>query len=511
MGTWPNIPMANFWQDIRYAFRVLSNNRGFMAITVLTLALGIGANTALFSVVNGVLLNPLPFRNPGELYALYTKTASFDRGSISYPNFLDWQKENRSFSTIGAFRSEDYNLTGSGEPERLHAHMISAEFFPTLGLNPLIGRNFRPDEDRPGGEPIAILGDGLWKRRFGSSQDVLGRSITLNGKLYTIVGVAQTRISGLSPSDVYVPIGQWSDPTFLDRRISMGMNAIGRLKPGVSFEQAQADMNSVAQNLALAFPEADKGSDIMVVPLKSDAVGNVRGILLVLLGAVGFVLLIACANVANLLLARSTGRAREFAVRSALGAGPARIIRQLLTESVVLGVIGGALGLLLAKLSIKAIVTALADSLPRADEITLDSHVLFFTAGISLLTGLIFGLAPAIKMLLPQLNETLKEGGRGSAGARHRTQTIFIIVEMAMALVLLIGAGLMIRTLVALWKIDPGFDSAKRTFVRYFSHFRSIDHGRSTASKISGSRATIQQHSCSGIRRYDWRISSHDR
>lgn len=450
--------MTNFWQDVRYAFRVLSNNRGFTAIAVLTLALGIGANTALFSVVNSVLLNSLPFRNPDELYALYTKTASFDQGSISYPNFLDWQKENHSFSMIGAFRSDDYNLTGSGEPERLHAHMISAEFFPTLGLNLVVGRNFRPEEDRAGGIPVAILGDGLWKRKFASSRDVLGKSITLNGKPYTIVGVAQSRISGLTPSDVYVPIGQWTDPTFQDRRISMGMNSIGRLKPGVSFAQAQADMNSVAQNLALAFPEADKGSGITVVPLKNDVVGNVRGILLVLLGAVGFVLLIACANVANLLLARSTGRTHEFAVRSALGASPARIIRQLLTESVVLGVIGGAIGLVLAKFVTRALVTALADTLPRADEITLDSHVLLFTVGVSILTSLIFGLAPAIKILLPQLNETLKEGGRGSSGARHRTQTIFVILEMAMALVLLIGAGLMIRTLSALWEINPGFE-----------------------------------------------------
>lgn len=467
--------MTNFWQDVRFAVRMLSNSRGFALIAVLTLALGIGANTALFSVVNSVLLNPLPFPNPDELYSLYMKTSSFDRGSISYPNFLDWQKGSHSFSTLSAFRADDYNLTGSGEPERLHAHMISAEFFPTLRLNPLIGRNFRPEEDRAGGNPVAILGDGLWKRKFGSSPDVLGKSIALNGKPYTVVGVAQTRISGISPSDVYVPIGQWTDPTFLDRRISMGMNSIGRLNPGVSFAQAQAEMNSIAQNLALAYPEADKGTGITVVPLKNDVVGNVRGILLVLLGAVGFVLLIACANVANLLLARSTGRTREFAIRSALGASPGRIIRQLLTESVVLGLTGGALGLLLARFATKTIVTALADTLPRADEITLDSHVLFFTFGVSILTSLVFGLAPAIKMLRPQLNETLKEGGRGSSGSRHRTQTVFVIVEVAMALVLLIGAGLMIRTLAALWGIDPGFDPRNvLSFVTSFTSDPSI-------------------------------------
>jgi predicted permease len=451
--------MMNFWQDVRYALRVLSKSRGFAAIAVLTLALGIGANTALFSVVNGVLLNPLPFTNPDELYEVYTKTSSFEQNSISYPNFLDWQKDNHSFSSLGAFRSDDFNLTGVGDPERLHAHMISAEFFPTLGVKPVLGRNFRSDEDRAGAAPVAILGDGLWKRKFGSSKDVIGKNISLNGKSYTVVGVAQGRITNLSPSDVFVPVGQWTDPTFLDRRVSMGMNSVGRLKPGVTLAQASADMDAIAQNLAAAYPEANKGRGITLVPLKTDVVGDVRGVLLVLLGAVGFVLLIACANVANLLLARSTGRTREFAIRSALGASPARVVRQLLTESVLLGIAGGAIGLLLAKFSIKAIVAALGDTLPRAEEITLDAHVLLFTAGVSILTGIVFGLVPAIKMLQPHLSETLKEGGRGSSGARHRTQSVFVVVEMAMALVLLVGAGLMIRSLAALWGINPGFDA----------------------------------------------------
>lgn len=450
--------MTNFWQDIRYALRVLSNSRGFAAIAVLTLALGIGANTALFSIVNGVLLNPLPFPNPDELYAVYTKTASFEQGSISYQNFLDWQKQNHSFSALGAFRSDDFNMTGTGEPERLHGHMISAGFFPALGLTPVVGRNFRPEEDRAGAGPVVILGDGLWKRKFAFSAEVVGRSITLNGKSYTIVGVAQAHLPGISPTDVYVPIGQWTDPTFLDRRVSMGMNSTGRLKPGVSLAQARADMDSVAQNLAAAYPEADKGTGITLVPLKTDVVGDARGILLVLLGAVGFVLLIACANVANLLLARSMGRTREFAIRSALGASPARVIRQLLTESVMLGIAGGAIGLLLAKLAMQTLLTALSDVLPRTDEIALDAHVLLFTAGLSILTGMVFGLAPAIKMLRPHLSDTLKEGGRGSSGARHRTQSVFVVVEMAMALVLLVGAGLMIRSLAALWGINPGFD-----------------------------------------------------
>ena len=450
--------MTNFSQDVRYSVRMLLKSRGFALVAVLTLALGIGANTALFSVVNGVLLNPLPFKNPDQLYAVYTKTSNFDRGSISYPNFLDWQKENHTFTSMGAVRSDDYNLTGSGQPERLHAHQISADFFPTLGLNLVLGRNFLPEEDRAGGNPTAILGDGFWKRKFGASKDILGKTIHLGGKPYTVIGVAPSQITGISPSDVYVPIGQWTDPTFLDRRIAMGMNAIGRVKPGVTLEQAQADMKAVAQSLALTYPEANKDSSIHIVSLKQDVVGNVRGILLVLLGAVGFVLLIACANVGNLLLARSTGRTREFAIRSALGAGASQIIRQLLTESVVLGLTGGLIGFVLARFATKTIATALTEFLPRADEITMDFSVLIFTAAISIVTGLLFGLAPAIKMLRPQLSETLKEGGRGNSGTHHRTQRAFVILQMAMALVLLIGAGLMIRTLAALWQINPGFE-----------------------------------------------------
>jgi predicted permease len=450
--------MTSFWQDMRYGLRGLRKNPGFTAIAVLTLALGIGANTALFSVVNGVLLNPLPYPNPDQLLAVYASTPAFGEGSISYPNFLDWHKDNHSFSGLGAFRSEEYNLTGAGQPERLHGHMITADFFLALGINPLLGRNILPEEDQAGGAPVAVIGDGLWKRKFGLSRDVLGKSITLNGKAYTVIGVATGQIAGLSRTDVYVPMGQWTEPSFRDRRISMGTNAIGRLKPGVTFAQAQADMDAVARNLAAAYPDSNKGAGITMVPLKTDVVGSVRGILLVLLGAVSFVLLIACANVANLLLARSTGRSRELAIRSALGASPGRVIRQLLTESVMLGSAGGGIGLLLAQWGTRAILRALPESLPRTEEIAMDGHVLFFTLGISVVTGIAFGLVPALKTMRPDMHETLKEGGRGSSGARHRTQSVFVAVEMAMAVVLLIGAGLMIRSLQALWSIDPGFD-----------------------------------------------------
>ncbi len=463
--------MMTFLQDLRFGLRMLTKNPGFAFIAILTLALGIGANTALFSVVNSVLLNPLPFPDPDALYSLYFTTPSFAQGSSSYPNFLDWQKLNHSFAALGAIRSEDLNLSGIGDPERLHGHMVSPELFTALGIAPLLGRNFRPEEDQPGAAPVAILGDGLWKRKFASSPDVLGKSIALNGQVYTVVGVFLGRLPGYSASDIYTPIGQWDDPTFRDRRISMGTNSVGRVKPGVTFAQARADLDSVAQSLAVAYPDADKGTSITLVPLKQDVVGDVRGILLVLLGAVTFVLLIACANVANLLLARSTGRSREFAIRSAIGASPARVIRQLLTEGVLLGVAGGTLGLLLARWGTRAIIAALPDALPRADEIVMDWHVLLFTAGISILTGIVFGLAPAFKALQSNMHETLKEGGRGASGARHRTQSVFVIVEVAMALVLLVGAGLMIRSLVALAKIDPGFDA--RNVLSFNTSFNS--------------------------------------
>jgi predicted permease len=450
--------MRVFWQDVRYGMRVLAKSPGFTAVAVLTLALGIGANTALFSVVNGVLLNPLPFPDSGRLYSVYTKSANFGTGSVAYQNFLDWQRDNRVFAALGAYRSEDYNLTGSGEAERLPAYQISAELLPLLGVRPVLGRTFLPEEDRAGAGPVVVLGDGFWKRRFGMSPDVLGRSLTLNGKAYTVIGVAPSRLSVVDPVDIYVPIGQWTDATFLDRRVSMGMHVIGRLKPGRPPEQARAEMDRIARQLEAAYPEANKGSGIALVPLKQDVVGGVRGILLMLLGAVTFVLLIACANVANLLLARSTGRTREFAVRAALGASAWRVVRQLLTESVILAVSGGFLGLALAKWGTRAILAALPDTLPRAEEIGLDGRVLVFTLGISIVTGIVFGTVPALRMLRADLQETLKEGGRGLSGARSRTQSIFVAAEMGMALVLLIGAGLMVRSLHALWAVNPGFD-----------------------------------------------------
>src|ERR1700723_2476989 len=403
---WRHAEMETLIQNLKYAARVLLKSPGFVAIAVLTLALGIGAKTALFSVVNGVLLRPLPFSRPSELVVLSEKSANFESSSISYPNFLDWQRSNSSFTSIAAYRSDDFSITGSGEAERVRVGWVSADFFQVLGVNPARGRLFTADDDRLGSAPVALITAGLWQRKFGSAPDIVGKRITMNGGGYTVIGVMpgsfQLESTNFGIKDVFVPIGENKDPLFRNR--------------------------------------------------------DVHPFLWVLLGAVGFVLLIACVNVANLQLARATTRAREFAIRSALGASQSRVIRQLLTESVLLGLAGGALGLVLAAWGTQAALKVLPETLPRAQDVGLDGRVLIFTLVASIVAGVLFGLAPALKIARPNLQETLKESGRGASGTRHRAQGMFVVVEMAMALVLLIGAGLMIRSLLELWNVNPGFN-----------------------------------------------------
>ena len=452
-----------FVDDIRYALRMLHKSPGFTAVAVLTLALGIGANTALFSVVNGVLLSPLPYQNSDQVVSLADWFPGYGESSSSYPNFLDWVRLNQTFSSLAAYRRDSFNLTGQGDPEQVTAMEVSASFFPLLSVDPVLGRNFSSAEDQLGGPPAVILSGGYWKSKFGSSRDILGKPLNLDGTDYTVVGVAPENFyfccssTGFRLSDVYITIGASKDPPVHDRHI-ITIRAVGRMKEGVTLAQARADMDNVARSLGVAYPDINKNSGIVVTPLQQVMVRDVRPFLLVLLAAVGFVLLIACVNVANLLLARSTGRGREFAIRTALGASRGRVIRQLLTESVLLAIAGGALGLLLASWGTRAALAALPSALPRANDVRLDPHVLLFTLIISLAAGVFFGLAPALKTSRPDLIGTLKEGGRGSSGARYRTQNIFVIVEMALAVVLLIGAGLTIRTLVGLWTANPGFD-----------------------------------------------------
>ncbi len=455
--------MPGLVQDLRHAVRQFLKAPGVTAVVIITIALGIGANTALFSVVNGVLLNPLPYPQPDQLVALRESKPNFEWGTIPYPNFRDWQKDNRTFSSMAVWRNYAFSLTGTGEAEQVNGQFVSSDFLRILGVKPLLGRPFAPGEDEIGAAPIAVISEGLWRRKFNSATDVLGKGLTLDGKSYTIVGVIPASLhfpmgSASARREVFVPIGQWKNNLLTSRGAGLGINGIGRLKPGVTIEQARADMAAVTSNLAVAFPDVNKGKSAKLIPFKQWMVGDIGSLLLVLLASVGFVLLIACVNVANLLLARSTGRTREFAIRAALGASQRRMVRQLLTESILLAFAGGALGLLLAAWGTRAALGILPTALPRAAEIGLDSRVLFFTLAISLLAGIFFGLAPALRVSPSKLHDRLKEGGRGLSGNKHRAQGIFVVAEMAMALVLLAGAGLMIRSLTRLWSVDPGFN-----------------------------------------------------
>jgi len=450
-------------QDVRFGSRMLRKSAGIAMAAVLALGLAIGACTAAFSLIDALLLRPLPVNQPERLVALYSRTTDTPRNTVSYTNFLDWQRDNNSFSALAAFRKENFNLTGVGDAERLSAEMVSATFFPILGVPPIVGRDFTEQEDQVGGAPVALISEGLWKRKFDSSPDAIGKPLTLNGTLYTIIGVIPASFhyrdgSFHNNSEAYVPIGQWNEPLFRNRATSLGMDTVGRLKPGVTLEQANSDMSGVAARLAQVYPGVDKNAGIALVSLKENVVGDIQPFLLVLLAAVGFVLLISCANVANLLLARCTGRTREFAVRTALGATSGRLVRQLLTESILLSLAGGTLGLFIAAECTRAAIKVLPEALPRAEEIHLDGRVLLFTLAVSVFAGILFGLVPAFKTSRTEIHETLKESGRGGSGARHHTQTMFVAVEMAMALVLLVGAGLMIRSLAKLWQTDPGLD-----------------------------------------------------
>ena len=427
--------------DLQYALRQLFKSPAFTIVSILTIALGIGANTAIFSVVNGVLLNPLPYPNAGRIVSMFEKIPNFDNGSISYPNFLDWQRMNRSFSAIAAYRPTAYNLSGEGEPEHLQGEMISAGFFEILGVNPILGRTFRTEDDHRGAAPTAMISEGLWRRKFGAMRNIIGQRLIVDGVGRTIIGVTPSsfrlRIQnfqrGTSLNDIYTPIGEYNEPQFYaDRGAGWGMDAIGRLKPGMTLELARQDMDRVSRELTAAYPNVDSNEKANLIPLKEEMVGDMRLPLLVLLGAVSFVLLISCVNVANLLLARSTSRQREFAIRFAIGASQLRVIRQLLTESILLALAGGGLGLLLAQFGTAAALAAVPHTLPRAEEIGLDLRVLIFTTLASLAAGTIFGLAPALNIRRVNIGGALKETTRTATGSRSRTQRTFVIAEMAL-------------------------------------------------------------------------------
>ncbi len=443
-------------QDIRYAFRMLLKKPGFTLVVVLTLALGIGANAAIFSVVKGVLLNPLPYPNPEQLVTFHQSKPNFDTGAIPYLNFVDLQRENQTFTSMAVSRGAGFTLIGAGDAERVTARMVTADFFNVYGIQPTFGRNFSADDDRQGADPVTIISERLWIRKFNSASDLIGKSITLDDRSYTVIGITRGT-SRESVTDVFVPLGAWNVPMLKNRSSALGLHGIGRMKPGVTVEQANADLNRIMRTLAEAYPANNKGHGSRVIAFKERLVGNVESTLLMLFAAVGLVLLIACVNVSNLMLARSTDRTREFAIRSALGAGRWRLLRQSLIESTLLGVAGGAVGLLIAAWGTTSALKALPESLPRQEEITLDLRVLLFTLGLSALTGIIAGVAPALRTSRGRFQEALKEGSRTSP-TRARLQGLFVVAEMAMALVLLIGAGLLIRSLHTLWNVSPGFN-----------------------------------------------------
>ncbi len=451
--------MENLLQDIRYGIRTLAKNPGFTAVAVLTLALGIGANTAIFSVVENLLLRPLPYPRPDRLVEIANSyPPQLPKVGLSPGDYADWRRQNASFSEMGAYAkiTQGFNLTGEGEPQRVTAVYADDGLFPMLGVRPITGRAFLPEEDRAGSAPVVILGHHLWQSRFGGDPGVVGRSISLDNQRYTIVGVLPAGMQLSRSADLWLPLGQFSDD--LSEHVHHEFVAIARLKPGVSVAQARDEMVRLNQQEAIAFPDAHKNFGVLVEAMQDPSAAQLRSTLLVLFGAVGLVLLIACANIVNLLLVRNAAREREVAVRTALGASPWRLIRQLLTESTLLSLLGGALGLLFAVGGLKALLAFVPAELSVLQEAGLNGWVLGFTVAVCLATGLACGLLPALRMLQNNLAGVLKQGSKGaSSSGHHRTHNLLVISEIAMALVPLIGAGLLLRSFQHMLEVDPGF------------------------------------------------------
>ena len=454
--------MNSVVKDVRFAIRGLLKHPGFTAIAVITLALGIGGSTSIFTVVNAALLRGLPYKSPERLYHLWEQTpkAEYPKREFSYPDYQDYQ-QNNVFEGLAAYTGGRVLLSGLGEAESIPGPRVSANFFSVLGVDPILGRTFQTGEDTPGTPKTTVLTYGFWQRRFGGDPSVIGRSLTINGENCTIIGVLPASFQfALRPADIFLPYQPTNNQ--LTRRFLHGTNVIGRLKPGVDATQAQSELSVIASRIEQQFSDSHAGTTLRLVPLQEEVVGTVRPILLVLLAAVGFVLLIACANVASLLLTRSLARHKEVAIRSALGASRWRVIRQLLTESTLLSVIGGAAGLVIAYWGVPALVAALPQSqlnaMPFLKTLSLDTGVLTFSLLLSLITGVIFGLAPALQSSRLDLNEALKEGGRStSIGAGNRLRSAMVVTEIALAVVLLIGAGLMMKSLLRLLETNIGF------------------------------------------------------
>jgi len=453
--------METLTKDIRYAIRSLIRYPAFTITAVLTLALGIGANTAIFSVVNALLLRPLPFTEPDKLIQVWEASIKEgQRHDVSYPNFADWRDRNQSLQQIAAYSDRTFNLTDGTEPERIQGIMTSPAFFPILDVKPILGRVFLPEEDYPNKVFSAVISERLWRRRFNSDGQIVGRTISLNYEGFTIVGVVKNIVDVArlpADTDVWIPISHSSG--FNNRR-GHYLSVLARLKPGVTREQAQADMDRIAGTLAAQHPDSNTDLGVRLVPLQDQIVGDYKLPLQVLLSAVLFVLLIASANVANMLLARAASRQKELAIRTALGAGRFRLVRQLLTESLLLSLLGAAAGLLLAWWGVYLLVAFGPSDLPRIKEITVDARVLGFTAAIAMSTGIIFGIVPALKASFPDINEALKESGRSATGGvgHRRLRSLLVAAEIALSLVLLVGAGLLLKSFHKLQAVNPGFN-----------------------------------------------------
>ena len=455
---WNSIWLEQLLQDVSYGVRALRKNPGFASVIVLTLALGIGANTAVFSVVRAVVLAPLPYAQPDRLVVVWESRPNVKALGASYPDFLDWHRSARSFEESAAFTTRNYDLTSPGTPQHLDGMEISSGFFSTLGVKPAMGHDFSPSEDLPHGTSAVIISDRLWRNCFASSPEALGKSILLDGAEYTILGVLPPGFHFITDADVFTSLAP-SQPLLYNDRTIHALVVIARLKPGVSIGQAQGEMSAVQGNLDRLYPVEDQNLGTRVVSLKHEIVGDVGGTLLLLLGAVGIVLLITCANVANLWLARSAARTREFAIRAALGASGARIVRQLLTESVLLAMTGGILGLIAAPLGVRLMLAEFPQNVPRAENIGVNLPVLLFAFGISLAAGIAFGLAPALKSSRADVKGSLKSGDRGFTSAHPRTQSALVIIQTALTVVLLVGASLLLRTIGDLRKVNPGFNT----------------------------------------------------
>ena len=451
--------MGKLFEDVRYSLRRLRNAPGFTLLVLATMALGIGANSAIFSVINAVLLRPLPYADPQSLVLLLEKAHDFPKLSVSYKNYRDWKEQSQSFSQFAAVRITFLTLTGGSEPERIPAQMASANLFDTLGVSVKAGRELLPSDDQKGAAGVVLIGNNLWQRRFNGSRAVLGQSINLDKQPYVIVGILPPAFQVLQQEpDVILPLEPWARTLPDDRAWHPGIIPIARLKPGVSLEQARAEMSALAKRILKQNPVDDIAIDANVQQLHQQLVENIRPALLVIAAAVGFVLLLACVNVANLLLARATAAQREIAVRLAIGASRARIARLLLTESILLALLGAGAGLMLALLFVPALVHAAGTSLPATANPQLDWPVIGFTAGIAVLAGILFGITPAIQLGMLNLRSTLNEADRGAVGIRAvRFRRTLVIAEVAIAIPLLIGAGLLIRTFARLSAVDPGF------------------------------------------------------